>query len=180
MGRSSGMEPISLELEGGLRWYAVQTKPRNEALVERRLKELSVEVFLPWLRSRRRIGSRYQWVLVPLFPNYLFCLLDIVLSGKSVRYASGVRDFVKFGNRIAEVELSVIQALKERCPDGVAQIWPHSYKTGDPVRIQEGPFSGLEAVFEEELKGSERVAVLLEILGRQTRLVLSNEMIVRA
>ena len=45
--------------------------------------------------------------------------------------------------------------------------------------IREGPFSGLEAIFEQEMKGSERVAVLLEILGRRTRLVLSSEMIAR-
>jgi len=45
--------------------------------------------------------------------------------------------------------------------------------------IREGPLSGLEAVFDREMKGSERVAVLLELLGRQTRLVLSSEMISR-
>jgi len=42
-----------------------------------------------------------------------------------------------------------------------------------------GPFSGLDAVFEQSLKGSERVAVLLEILGRQTRLVLPSETIAK-
>jgi len=61
----------------------------------------------------------------------------------------------------------------------VAEIKPRPYRTGEPVLIREGPLSGLEAVFDREMKGSERVAVLLELLGRQTRLVLSNEMISR-
>ena len=52
-------------------------------------------------------------------------------------------------------------------------------KPGDTVRINEGPFSGLEAIFEQKLKGSERVAVLLEILGRQTRIVLASETIAK-
>jgi transcription antitermination factor NusG len=65
--------------------------------------------------------------------------------------------------------------VHERCPGGIAQIEPISAKPGDTVRIKEGPFLGLEAIFEKKMKGSERVAVLLEILGRQTRLVLPSE-----
>jgi len=173
------MEGALLEVQSGLRWCALQTKPRKEKAVARRLKDLDLEVLLPWLRCRRRVGSRYQWVLVPLFPGYLFCLLDLTLLGKAARYTSGVKDFVKFGNRVAEVSLEVIRALQDRCPDGVAQMQPRVYRAGDPVMIKEGPFSGLEAIFEREMKGSERVAVLLSILGRQTRLVLSHEMIGR-
>jgi len=45
--------------------------------------------------------------------------------------------------------------------------------------IKEGPFAGLEAVFEREMMGNERVAILLELLGHQTRLILSSEMIAR-
>ena len=165
--------------QNGLRWYAVQTKPRRENEVEKRLRDIDLEVLLPWIRLRRRIGSRFHWVLTPLFPRYLFCRLDVLTMGKAARYTPGVRDFVKFGGQIAEIGEEVIQELLERCPGGVAKITPWSYRAGDPVLIREGPLSGLEAIFEREVKGSERVAVLLELLGRQTRLVLSREMIGR-
>ena len=47
-------------------------------------------------------------------------------------------------------------------------------------RPDPGPtFAGLGAIFEREMIGSERVAILLDLLGRQTRLVLSSEMIGR-
>jgi transcriptional antiterminator RfaH len=69
--------------------------------------------------------------------------------------------------------------LRERCPDGIAEVDPVNVQPGDVVRINEGPFSGLEAIFQQKLKGSERVAVLLEILGRQTRLVLPSETIAK-
>ncbi len=169
----------SLQIESGLRWYAIQTKANREKEVEKRLTDLHLEVFLPWMRTRRRIGSRHQWVLVPLFPGYIFCRLDMVVSGKSARYSPGVKDFLTFGNRIAEVGSEIIETLRDRCPDGVAQIQSISAKPGDLVRINEGPFSGLEAVFERTLKGSERVAVLLDILGRQTRLELPSETIAK-
>jgi transcriptional antiterminator RfaH len=173
------MRQDSLQIEPGLRWYAIQTKPNREKEVERRLSDLNLEAFLPWMRARRRIGTRFRWVLVPLFPGYIFCRLDIVISGKSARYSPGVRNFLTFGNRIAEVGDEIIQALRHRCPNGVAQVDPFIARPGDTVRINEGPFSGLEAVFERPLKGSERVAVLLDILGRQTRLVLPSETIAK-
>ena len=167
----------SLQIEPGLRWYAIQTKVNREKEVEKRLKDLRLEAFLPFMRARRRIGSRFHWVLAPLFPGYIFCRLDMVLSGKAARYSPGVKDFLTFGSRLAEVGEEIIDALRERCPEGVALIDPVSAQPGDMVRINEGPFSGLEAVFQQKLKGSERVAVLLEILGRQTRIIVPSEMI---
>ena len=173
------MRQESLQIEPGLRWYAIRTKVNREKDVEKRLKDFRLEVFLPWMRTRRRIGSRFHWILAPLFPGYVFCRLDMVVSGKAARYSPGVKDFLTFGSRIAEVGESIIEALRERCPGGVAEIDPVSAKPGEVVRINEGPFSGLEAVFEQKLKGSERVAVLLDILGRQTRIVLPSETIAK-
>jgi transcriptional antiterminator RfaH len=173
------MTEEALQIEPGLRWYAIQTKVNREKEVERRLKALGLEVFLPWMRTRRRIGSRFHWVLAPLFPAYIFARLDMVQSGKAARYSPGVKDFLTFGSRVAEVTEEIIHALRERCPDGVAQVDPVVAKPGDVVRINEGPFSGFEAIFQQKLKGSERVAVLLEILGRETRIVLPSEIIAK-
>jgi transcription elongation factor/antiterminator RfaH len=173
------MKPEALLIQPGVRWYAIQTKGNKERDVAKRLMDLKLEIFLPWLRDRRRIGSKYQWVLVPLFPGYLFCRLDIVVSGKAARYSPGVKDFLKFGNEITAISNDIILALQERCPQGVAAIDPVSLAAGDCIRINEGPFAGLEAIFEKKMKGSERVAVLLEILGRQTRLVLPSETVTK-
>ncbi len=172
-------EAMSVLFEKGPHWYTVQTKPKKERTVERRLKDIDLEVFLPWVRMRRRIGSRFQWVLDPLFPGYLFCRLDLFAAGKAARYAPGVKDFVRSGNSITVVEEEVIGGLRERCPNGVAEYKPRPYRAGESVLIREGPMSSLEAVFEREMKGTERVAVLLELLGRQTRLILNHEMISR-
>ena len=173
------MRSEPLELQEGLRWYTIRTKPKKEAAVADWLRSLDLEVFLPWLRCRQRLGTRYQWGLAPLFPGYLFCRLDLILSGKAVRYAPGVKDFVRFGPRFAEMGEDILQSLRERCPNGVAQVQPPLYRSGETVMIREGPFAGVEGLFECEMKGSERVAVLLDLLGRQTKLVLSSNMIAR-
>ena len=131
------------------------------------------------MQARRRIGRKFHWVKVPLFPGYVFTRLDMAVSGRLARYAPGVKDFLTFGSQVAEVGEDIIEALRDRCPGGVAHIDRVIAKPGDTVRINEGPFSGLEAVFEQTLKSSERVAVLLEILGRQTRIVLASETIAK-
>jgi hypothetical protein len=67
----------------------------------------------------------------------------------------------------------------ERCPEGIARISFRAYRPGETLMIKEGPLSGLDVVFEREMKGDARVAVLLDILGRQTRLILPSEMVGR-
>ena len=80
-------------------------------------------------------------------------------------------------SRLAEVGKDVIEDIRDRCPGGVAEPRPRPYQAGEPVLVREGPFAGLGAIFEREMAGSDRVAILLKLLGRQTRLVLSSEMI---
>lgn len=171
------MKTEVLLIQPGLRWYAMQTKAKKEKEVAQRLSDLQLETFMPWLRERRRIGSKFRWTLVPLFPSYLFCRLDLFVSGKAARYSPGVRDFLKFGNEISEVGDEIILGLRERCPRGIAEVAPLALKPGQPVAIKEGPFAGLDALFEKKMKGSDRVAVLLEILGRRTRLTLRSEVV---
>jgi len=45
-------------------------------------------------------------------------------------------------------------------------------KAGDPIRIQDGPFRGYEAIFDARLPGTERVRVLLEFLGNQRKVAV--------
>jgi len=52
------MDAKFLVLESGLRWYVVRAKLRKETVVEKRIGDLGLEVFLPWLRSRRRVGDQ--------------------------------------------------------------------------------------------------------------------------
>ena len=47
------------------------------------------------------------------------------------------------------------------------------FVTGQKVSVTDGPFKGIEAVFELE-DGDARSIVLIEILGKQTRLNLLN------
>jgi transcription antitermination factor NusG len=49
---------------------------------------------------------------------------------------------------------------------------------GDVVQIQEGPFKGLEAVFEREMGDSQRAVLLLQALSYQASLVVNLQQVV--
>ena len=56
----------------------------------------------------------------------------------------------------------------------------HGLKPGEIVVIQDGPFTGQEAIFDTRISGNERVRVLLSLLrGRQMPLVLPSGQIER-
>jgi transcriptional antiterminator RfaH len=55
-----------------------------------------------------------------------------------------------------------------------------SFLSGQPVRIQQGPLHGFEAVFEREMKGEQRAVLLLKALFYQARLVVDLQNIANA
>lgn len=165
-----------IEVHGGLHWYVVETKPRHESQVDRRFRQEGIEVFLPLLRVRRRIGTKRLWIAEPLFPGYLFCRIDLLQSGKLARYSAGVKDFVKFGSMIPELSDEFIDSLREHCPGGIATA-SRQFREGEPLIIREGPLSGLQAIFQYQMKDEERITVLLEFLGRQTTIIVPAEIV---
>ena len=168
--RASG-EPT----EGGAAWYIVQTKPHKEAVVESFLRVVVADVYLPRIIERVRAGPTMQRRISPMFPSYLFARLSIDSLGKTVRYTQGVRDFVRFGGLAQPVAPEIVEAIRNRIgPEGVYQPPPIRFQAGERLQINEGPLRGLEVVFEREMNGPERVAVLLAEVQLAARIILES------
>src|SRR6185312_8034729 len=152
-----------------LHWYLVHTKPAGEALAKTNLERQAYQVYLPWaLQTIRRCG-KWRERVVPLFPRYLFLRLD---QGRQplgpVQSTLGVSSVVRFGLQFTLVPDRVIGDLQSRA-DPVTGLHRLScapaLTPGSSVRISMGPFEGLEGIFERQA-GSERVVVLLRVLGQ--------------
>jgi transcriptional antiterminator RfaH len=59
-----------------LKWYVVQSKPREELRAEHFLKEKGFQVYLPLMGVAITRGFRNVMKEKPLFPSYLFCRFD--------------------------------------------------------------------------------------------------------
>ncbi len=80
-----------LALTGQERWFVVRTQPHREAQAERQLANQDYRIFLPRFRKSRRHARKFEIVSAPLFPGYLFVILDLTRDRwRSVNGTHGV------------------------------------------------------------------------------------------
>lgn len=152
-------------------WYAVYTKMQLEVWAQNNLKERGFEVYLPRYLKQRRHARRTEIVPRPLFPRYLFVRADIGAGHRPrVNTAPGVAQMVSFGERPAVVADEIIDEIKAReDDDGYIRLGRgQKFAKGEPVKISDGALSNHIGFFECHTD-NDRVIILLDLLGRQTR-----------
>lgn len=151
-------------------WYCVHTKPRAEARALEHLQRQQFECLLPRIRRPAPAARlpRQKTVVEPLFPRYLFLQADPSSQSLApIRSTCGVIGLVRFGGRPAQVGKAIIARLRQDAGiDGVIEPAPIMFQPGDVVRITEGPFLGLSAVY-TQASGEQRALVLLNLLGSE-------------
>lgn len=153
------------------RWYVIQCKPREEERADVNLRNQDFEVWRPTLRREVVRQGRRTSVSEPLFPGYLFIRLSAVDDNWApIRSTRGVARLVRFGTTPAVVPDAVLDALAARLAMADAPSEP-LLVPGQKVRIEAGPFAGLEAVFAEH-DGALRVIVMLKLLQQMQTLSL--------
>jgi transcription antitermination factor NusG len=116
-----------------------------------------------------------------LFPGYVFVRLDMQSDQwLGARSAPGVAYFLGSAGMPSPLPDELIDGIRLRTgqSDGVA--WLPEYSAGESVVIKNGPFAGLEAVFDSCLTGRGRVRVLLELVQRLVPVDLDVSQLARA
>lgn len=151
------------------RWYVVQSKPRQAHRAEVNLARQGYVVYHPRiLRERVRHGKR-QAAEESLFTNYLFIQLQRWVDNWSpLRSTFGVCRLVSFGSEPIPVPDELIAAIRNRLLSPSIQPVFHP---GQGVRVAEGPFKGLTAIF-SSYDGADRARILIEMLGRPIQIGL--------
>jgi transcriptional antiterminator RfaH len=147
-------------------WYALYTKPKKEREVAAILQDQGIETYLPTIRRKRRRRDRPDRVVY--FPCYLFARLDFAdTPHSSIAWMPGIRRIVGFGDQPAIVSDELVHLIRERLEDQV-EVGYGRLRRGDRVRITSGPLRDLEAIFDQPLSATDRVRVLLDVMGRLT------------
>jgi len=144
------------------------------------LEQRGLEIYLPTLTSRRRAAER-PTTHEPLFPGHLFVRLEID-SGDwlGVRSAPGIGYFLGCGDAPSVLPDDLIEEIRLRADHYGAIRRQLPFRRGDLVVIRQGPFEGLEAVFDGCLSARGRVRVLLEIVERLVPVALDVRQIAKA
>lgn len=147
-------------------WYAIQHKPAQGQRALLNLQNQLVPCFYPKIEVERIRGGKRQKKLEPLFPGYIFINLektDPVWS--KLRSTLGVLRIVSFAGKPAAIDDATIQHLKsslERVSES------GGIKKGEKVQLEEGPFRGIDAIF-EAYDGEQRAIILINFMQQNQR-----------
>jgi transcriptional antiterminator RfaH len=150
-------------------WYTLHTKPNSEYQVETALRERGFQTYLPQITSPR---PQRRSTDEPFFPCYLFIKVDLgTVALSEVQSTPGLRSIVGFDGQLISLTDEIIDMIRRRLNRGAtAGAYPgYVFKQGDTVRITDGPFQDMLAIFDGPAMPAERVQVLLDILGRASR-----------
>src|SRR5215216_3518148 len=145
-------------------WYVVQTHPKQEDRAADNLTGWNIEVLNPKIKSYRRnsFTGELTYFSKPLFPNYIFAKFAINSLYHKLRFTRGVRGLLSFGDYPTPVHETIISLIRSRIgEDGLIDIG-EKFTPGQSVMIKEGPLQNLVGVFEQDVKGSIRVMILLQ------------------
>lgn len=171
-----------------LRWYALFLEnSRCTDKVEKGVKALGIKTFCPHAFHDERQG---KWMVSVddgyLFPRFLFIAMRAPgpwKSQASILWGAvhDVRGVVKvMGNydrggvyRPSPIPYEEMRKIRTKHAAGERRLADERFKTGQKVRVTQGPFSGFDGVFEMPVK--DRVKVLVSIFGRQTSVELAED-----
>ena len=141
-------------------WSVAQTETLRERTAQRFLEQAGFEAYLPLINANNRIS--------PLFPAYLFVRIGDT-GWSRVDNTIGVLQLLRSGDKPAKIADRVIDAIRQREHNGVVQL-PQKprWRPGERIRITKGMFLGHIGLF-DGMSGRDRVCVLLNLFGRQTR-----------
>ncbi len=153
-------------------WHVVQTHPHSESKARFHLERQGFDVYLPRYWKSRRHARKTERVQTPLFPRYMFVALNLIEQHWwSINSTVGVKHMISDDVGPVAVPETVIAEIRDRegedgtvCLSGPAS----PFRPGEQIQISEGPLSGLTAIF-SHISGDQRVNLLLDLLGRSTK-----------
>jgi transcription antitermination factor NusG len=171
---------VSLELGPGERWFVARVLAHQENRAQFNLDRLGFRSFLPRLRRTVRHARKVRDTLTPLFPGYIFVIIDLSKHRwRSINGTFGVASLIMGAEQPLPVPPHVIEALVTSCESrGVVRL-EDSLEIGQKVRILSGPFA--ETICRlAHLDDRGRVRVLLEIMGMEVAAQLDRSAIASA
>ena len=163
-------------------WFAIRTKPRQEAVARDQLQNQGFEVYLPMVNTRISHARKVSWQPRPFFAGYLFmCLTKEEQRWTTIRSTIGVLAPVVFGSfypPLPEVAISVLKGTHDEQGFVTVDATPAApFKAGEKVRLNSGSLTGFDALF-VEMRGEDRALVLLDWMQTKMRVVTSTSNLV--
>jgi len=150
-------------------WYVAYTKPKSESMAKVNLVQQGFEVYLPLFKKFKKTEQGAVAQFEPMFPRYLFFRCsELQQSLSTVRSTKGVNHLVRFGFEPARLQDAMVALIRdmESSRNEITISQASSFRAGQSVRLKHTALGNVEGLIHSV--GTQRIAVLLEILGRPT------------
>jgi transcription antitermination factor NusG len=164
-------------------WYAVHTRSRHEEKAHLGLTQKTYHSFLPKMEVWSKRKDRRKKIQLPMFPGYLFVEIptmnneikvDVLKTFGVVRILGKPR-----GSEPLPVPDATIDAI-QRIVHSRVEVQQLQYpKVGEPARIIDGPFKGVEGHVLKTDYEKELFVVSIELLQRSVAIRLEGFQIAR-
>jgi transcription antitermination factor NusG len=155
----------------GRGWFAFYTLSRREKDLMRKLEAAAIPYYAPLVRRRLRSpGGRTRESFVPLFPGYVFSLVDdhqrrIALASNTIARCLPIPD--------AAACVSDLRSIK-RLIDSDLPLTPEArLEPGQAMRVRSGPLQGLEGIVVKR-RGGQRLIVAVRFLNQGASIELED------
>ncbi len=157
-------------------WFVVYAKARQEEVALQQLEQQQFHCYLPRIQLSKRRNGQVVPSIEPFFPRYLFVRLALQEQDWApIRSTRGVCGLVRFEGVPKRIPEQFIDMLKKNEDShSLQRVSENSWKQGDEVNIEQGPFAGYKCIFQQQ-RGADRVSVLLDIVGKPTRATLFKD-----
>jgi len=136
--------------------------------------------YLPQYLRTIRHARRLRTVVAPLFPCYIFTILDLGRDRwLSVRSTVGVARLVGANDRPLPVPHGIVESLIAHATEANLTLFGDGLQIGEKVRISTGPFAEFIGTL-ERLDSSGRVRVLLNMMRGEISVSLQRSGVVPA
>jgi len=164
-------------------WYAVHTRSRHEDRACLGLLQKSLHTFLPKLEVWSKRKDRRLKIMIPMFPGYLFVELPTLDSQIKVDVLKTFGVVRILGKPRSADPIAVpddkIDAIR-RIVDSKVEVQQLQYpKVGEPARIIDGPFKGVEGLVLKTDYAKELFVISIELLQRSVAIKVEGFQIAR-
>ena len=132
-----------------MNWYVVYTKPKWEKKVAEQLRNSGIECYCPLITQVRQWSDRKKKVEVPLFNSYVFVQLPDSERNAVFQSVGAVRYLFWLGKPavVRDEEINIIKKWMD--PSEGNEVSLLSFKVGDAIQLDSGPFSTQKATVQE-------------------------------
>jgi transcription antitermination factor NusG len=159
-------------------WYVIHTRSRHEYKANTGLIQKNLTTFLPEIESWSKQKDRKKKIFTPLFPGYIFAetlSLDNETKLTILKTAGVVRILGKKENsEPVPVPDNKIDAIR-RFISTKTEIFTMQFpRDGEPARIIDGPFAGIEGTVVRSDIEKELFVVSIDLLQRSVAIKLKG------